>query len=185
MGCDIHIFAEVKRQGKWEKVTDECFTDIYYETKKSSCPFDWRSYAMYGFLADVRNYSNCKPISETKGLPLDSEYLNSPSKWQGSISYGTEEPVKIDTNYDDIREDWNYHSHSYLTLKELLQVDYEETFWDRRITRGFNGASISEEGEGTMKTYREHLGETFFKNIEELKQLGSPEDVRVIFWFDN
>ena len=48
-----------------------------------------------------------------------------------------------------------------------------------------DGAAIAEEGEGTVITYRENLGEMFFTHLEELKALGEPEDVRIVFWFDN
>jgi hypothetical protein len=83
---------------------------------------------------------------------------------------------------DDISDD-NYHSHSYLTLRELIEFDYDKTFWNRRIT--FTGASLAKEGEGTIISYRENLGEFFFTHLEELKQLGDLDDVRIVFWFDN
>ncbi len=187
MGCDIHSFAEVKRKNKWEKVNDEIFPD--YGDRKTSEPFSWRSYSMFAFLADVRNYDHCKPLSEPKGLPKDSEWLNEPCKHQGMRSYWTEEPVKIETNFDDIDNDMNYHSKSNFTLKELLDFDYDKTFWNRRISRTVgnytNGAALAEEGEGETVSYKENLGQGFFDVIETLKGLGKPEDVRIIFWFDN
>lgn len=188
MGCDIHSFAEVKRKNKWEKVTDEIFPD--YGDKKTDEPFSWRSYSMFAFLAGVRNYDHCTPLSEPKGLPKDSEFLNTPLESQEMRSYWTEEPVKIETNFDDINNDWNYHSKSHLTLKELTDFDYETKFWNRRVTKQtapncFNGASLAEEGEGETVSYRENLGQGFFDVIETLKELGKPEDVRIVFWFDN
>ena len=188
MGCDIHSFAEVKRKNKWEKVNDEIFPD--YGDKKTSEPFCFRSYSVFAFLAGVRNYDHCEPLSEPKGLPKDSEYLNSPSKHQGMRSYWTEEPVKIETNLDDIDNDWNYHSKSYLTLKELTNFDYEKTFWNRRVSKQvsvnvWNGAALAEEGEGEIISYRDNLGQSFFDVIKALKELGKPDNVRVVFWFDN
>jgi len=32
---------------------------------------------------------------------------------------------------------------------------------------------------------KKFLGEAFFAGIEELKVLGEPEGVRIVFWFDN
>ena len=62
-------------------------------------------------------------------------------------------------------------------------------FWNRRITKYvgnyINGAALAEEGEGKFLTYRENLGEWFFKHLNELKELGDPENVRIVFWFDN
>lgn len=63
-------------------------------------------------------------------------------------------------------------------------------FLDRRVSkqvspRGWNNAALAEEGEGQIVTYREHLGNGFFQDIEVLKTLGSADDVRIVFWFDN
>lgn len=170
MGCDIHSFAERRNRktGKWEKVgyhfTLSDWEKEYYKKDKGEHPFDWRSYSMFAFLAGVRNYDHCEPISEPKGLPND-------------IS-------------DDVKEEyerWIYdaHSASFLTVKELLDFDYDEVFWNRRVMKNNNGASLAEEGEGSHVTYRENLGESFFIHLNELKELGNPEDVRVVFWFDN
>ncbi len=187
MGCDIHSFAEKrnKKTGKWEVVTDhftlDSYDQEYYKKEKGDHPFDWRSYSVFAFLAGVRNYDHCEPLSKPKGLPYDSEYLNT--------------IVCNETIKQSIESDGDYHSLSYLTLKELIEFDYDKTFWNRRIYRttyrpdgtvsGVDGASVAEEGEGKMITYRENLGEFFFIHLEELKQLGEPEDVRVVFWFDN
>ena len=174
MGCDIHSFAEKinKQTNKWEKVGDAFTLDNYDKNRtgkdKGQHPFDWRSYSMFAFLANVRNYDHCVPISDPKGLPND-------------IS----DEVK-----EEYGEGWDYHSASFLTAKELLDFDYDKTFWNRRITKQispnhWNGASLAEEGEGKIISYRENLGESFFIHLEDLKQLGNPEDVRIVFWFDN
>jgi hypothetical protein len=192
MGCDIHSFAEKrnKKTGKWEVVANhfalDSFDQEYYNKEKGDSPFNWRSYSMFAFLAGVRNYDHCEPLSEPKGLPDDSEYLNEVEEdWMGYK----------ETKKQSIELNGNYHSLSYLTLKELNDFDYDKTFWSRRIYRetynpdgtvsGGNGAALAEEGEGKIITYRENLGEFFFIHLEELKQLGEPEDVRVVFWFDN
>lgn len=185
MGCDIHSFAEVKKEGKWERVQDKIFSN-----GTETAPFDWRGYGMFAFLADVRNYSCIEPITAYDGLPDDSEYLNSPSDYPGPRSYWTEEPTMVETIKDDIRSDMDYHSLRHIYLNQLIEFDYEKTFEDRRTIKqtrpnSFNGAHIAEEGEGEIKTYREFLGQGFFDEIESLKTLGEPEDVRVIFWFDN
>lgn len=172
MGCDIHSFAEKKVNNKWKRVEEKIFLE-------RTEPFGWRSYSMFAFLADVRNYDYCDPISEPKGFPDDSEFLNDPSEYDTSK-----------TNKEYLEEDYDYHSHSYLTLKELLDFDYDKTFWNRRITKqtgpnSWNGASLAEEGEGEIISYRENLGKSFFKDLETLKTLGDPEEVRIIFYFDN
>jgi hypothetical protein len=185
MSCDIESFAEKrnKETGKWERVGDVFtlseFDKNYLKKEKGDSPFYLQSYSVFGFLADVRNYDHCEPLSDPKGLPDDSEYLNT----ETTDMWGSKETNKSRILYDN-------HSASYLTLKELMDFDYNKTFWNRRISKqtsphGWNSSALAEEGEGKIISYRENLGEMFFIHLEELKQLGEPEDVRVIFWFDN
>lgn len=174
MGCDIHSFAEIKnKEGKWEKVSDHFSLDDwakeYYNKEKGDSPFDRRDYSVFAFLADVRNYDHCEPISKPTGIPADvsDEVRESYERWSSDA-----------------------HSASSLTLKQLLDFDYDKKFWNRRVTKqtgpnSWNGASLAEEGEGTTISYRENLGEMFFKDLEALKELGKPDDVRLVFWFDN
>jgi len=177
MGCDIHSFAERKINNKWEKVGEHFslgdWEKKYYKKEKGENPFDWRSYSMFAFLAGVRNYDHSEPLSEPKGLPdgISDEVKEEYEQWECDA-----------------------HSVSYLTLKELLDFDYDKVFWNRRISRTTynenggsftNGAAIAEEGEGTHVTYRENLGEFFFTHLKELQELGEPDDVRIVFWFDN
>lgn len=82
------------------------------------------------------------------------------------------------------------HSFSWLSLKELLDFNYDQTFEDRRVTvqtgpRSWNGAGEAEPGGGEQTTFREFLGEAFFSQLEILKTYGEPENVRVVFGFDN
>ncbi len=203
MGCDIQIFAEAKNKetGKWEKVEDQFSLDEYDKKRlgkdKGDSPFDNRNYSVFAFLADVRNYDCCEPLSQPKGLPDDSEYLNSPSPYEDGYNFFSGKPIpegEWQTIRKDIEED-DYHSRSHLYLKELLDFDYDKTFWNRRITRityredgsvaGSNGACLAEEGEGEIVSYRKNLGDWFFVHLEELKQIGEPENVRIVFWFDN
>lgn len=185
MGCDIHIFAEKKVNNKWVKVEDhfslDDFNRNYLKKEKGDSPFNWRSYAMFGFLGNVRNYSHSEFLSDNRGLPDDSEYLNE------EIDDGYTNKI---TRKNDLLTDGNYHSYSYLTLKELLDFDYNKIFWDRRIMKqvspnGWNGACLAEEGEGEHITYRNHLGDWFFTHLNELKKLGNPDEVRIVFWFNN
>jgi hypothetical protein len=175
MGCDIHSYAERrnKQTGKWEKVTDHFslsdFDKDWYKKEKGDHPFDWRHYSMFAFLAGVRNYDRCDPISEPRGIPDD-----------------TSESVREEYEVWD----GDSHSASFLSAKELLEFDYDKKFWDRRVTKqtgpnSWTGAGLAEEGEGRIVTYRENLGDDYFKHLEELEQLGDPEDVRIVFWFDN
>lgn len=168
MGCDIHSRAEVRVEGTWRQVGDVFDLDDWdrkhFGKEKGDEPFSLRDYGLFGFLANVRNYSESPVIAEPRGLPDD---------------------VDMD---EETREEWAdnwYHSASWLTLAELLAYDYDRAFWDRRIEKDGNGAARAEEGEGEHPTLRTFLGEWFFKRLDELAALGAPEAVRVVFWFDN
>lgn len=173
MGCDIHSFAEVRKNGKWEKVGEvfplDDWDKNYFKKDFGDRPINWRDYSLYGWLADVRNYSCVPAISQPRGIPDD-----------------------VSPEVAQENNDWadDGHSHSWLSLAELLTVDYEQVFWDRRVTRQeapnfWNGAALANEGEGKHITLREHLSEGYFRVLETLKTLGSPDDVRIVFWFDN
>lgn len=44
------------------------------------------------------------------------------------------------------------------------------------------GAATAEPGQGKMTTYREFLGEGFFRDLDELKKIGAE---RIVFGFDS
>lgn len=163
MGCDIHTHVEIRRDGRWiydhgEKYEDGEITDG---------PFGWRNYGVFGFLANVRNYSHSPVIAEPRGLPDDVSA--------------------------ELRAEWydtSGHSDSWLTVAELLTYDYDQMFWDRRVTKqmpggGWSGAALADEGEGEHKTLREFLGAGFFLDLDALAALGDPADTRLVFWFDS
>jgi hypothetical protein len=181
MGADIHLFTEVRKNGKWQKADiDEAF--------------GWRSYGLFGFFADVRNYSHVPQLADPKGLPNDSEYLNTPLDEPQRYIYGGYDNGTAYTKKGEIECDMNYHSLSWFTLKELMDFDYDQTFEDRRTIKTtvysngsklIDGRAEVEPGQGTKITFREFLGSHYFDQITDLQSLGQPEDIRIIFWFDN
>lgn len=173
MGCDIHSFAEVKKNGTWKVVGDvfplDDFGKEYLKKEKDCHPFDWRDYGMFGFLANVRNYS-CAPV-------LAEPKFNIPDDCSETVKQA-------------YRDDSDWHTATSLTLRQLVEFDYDQSFEDRQTTKQvrpnyFDGTALAEVGEGIQTTIREFLGEWFFKHLEVLKSLGEPDNVRIIFWFDN
>ncbi len=142
MGCDIHV-TPFKKEG-----------EQYYELSHDF--FNVRSYALFGFLADVRNYSAITPISKPRGLP-------------GWFKVGYE-------------EDWNYHSHSWLTLDELESYDYDQVVEDCRCTIGNDGSCTCPPGQGKKMPLREFLGKWYFKELANMRIAGIDG---IVFWFDN
>jgi hypothetical protein len=152
MGCDIHCYAEQKGAAG----IYECFGEY----------FEDRSYGIFGFLADVRNYSGIDPIiSQRRGIPEDVSQIVS----------------------DEYR-DWGGDAHgaSWLSLAELRSFDYEAVCEDRRCTREIHGVldggCTSNPGEGERTTYREFLGPYYFEELAKLEKVGA---TRIVFWFDN
>ena len=167
MGCDIYSVAEVldTSTGEWKDAGDVFPLDDWgrewHKKDLGSEPFPHRIYGLFGFLADVRNYACCTPLSEPRGFPDD---------W-------------MSTPKEEMHED--RHSKSWFLLSELLAFDYDQTFWNRRIFKDGSGVALAKEGEGTIQTYRDLLGVDYFKHLEILKTLGPPENVRVVFSFDS
>ena len=173
MGCDIHSYAEVRGASGWRKcgpIFDNPYKDYNIaglDSEFSEEPLNRRNYGLFGWLADVRNYSGIEPLCLPKGLPVDT-------------------PQK-----EDIENDWDYHSASYFTLAELLAVDYNAPIEDLRYMKqtgphSWNGGATAEPGQGKVMSLREFLPNEFFSSLKVLADLGmDPKDVRIIFYFDN
>ena len=175
MGCDIHGYMETKHD----------YSDKPWWNKELEIPDD-RDYDFFGILANVRNYANAKPISEPKGTPFDVS--------------------------DEVKEEiqrWNSdgHSHSYVTLKEFDDYDWESESLDGRIST--IRKSTGEELGKASYTYEQDLSKEELDKLDvELKHLNrkakdllspkwkayielmrtyssNPENVRIVFWFDN
>lgn len=171
MGCDIHFFVEKfstdkdyegpksvqeERNTKLLNILDqeeieprwitadswelkEVDDDVYYwSVIRNKRFYGGRNYYLFGILAGVR-YDRIEPISEPRGVPNDisEAYKEQLKQWEGDA-----------------------HSKSYLTLKELLDVDWS-------------------------KYDKEYISD-FLTTIERMKEVDpDPEKVRCLFFFDN
>jgi hypothetical protein len=150
MGCDIHAYVEVNNNGTWELDKEI---------------FDVRHYGLFGWLANVRNYSGIKPLSEPRGIPED-------------ISDAVKRQLEC----------WamDAHSCSYLTGEDLLNVNYDQIVWDRRVMRGNDGGCTTDNpSEGRRLTLRQFLNGEVMRDILSLNKYPDRSKVRVVFWFDN
>lgn len=112
MGADIHMIVQVKEDSKW---------------KSLSKGYDDRNYNAFAILANVRNgygFAGCVTstgfdfISEARGLPDDFNIEN-------------------EDHHSDVKSDYSDggfwmgdHSFSWVTLQELIDVD-----WDKRVVK--------------------------------------------------
>lgn len=182
MGCDIHIYAEVKRDGKWQRA-------------EVAVP-DERNYWTFSLMADVRNGYGfagsptgkaVTPIAQPRGLPEDCATSDS----DGDIDY--DEPGYV----------WlGDHSHSWLTLRELQSVDLDAPITQCGVISKEQKTALEAgklpDGWCAMKspmteddvhaTWQRPTREAAWllpKIIEALQPLGEPDEVRVVFGFDS
>lgn len=152
MGCDIHMFIEAKKFVNGEKKWINCdrFKINIYRGEEGEpdwhhCPiYDGRDYSLFTVLAGVRGDLD-RAIKEPKGLPSD-----------------VTEIVQQHSDYWDI----DGHTHSWLTLKELLA--YKEDYNINTLLKSLIPVYRSE-----MRAFRE----------EDLEKFA--EEFRIVFWFDS
>lgn len=248
MGCDIHLYAERRNAaGQWESA-DKWGPDKYDESDgRQVVDYDnrfyrGRNYDLFAILADVRNGrgfagvstgDGFQPIDAARGLPPDCDQrISADAQRWGSDG----------------------HSHSWLTVAELLAFDWTQFSKHRGVVDaaefvrwcgyrrerglgpesycgGVSGRSVQnisveemeqriaaikqpfidrnsygwiEEFEAAViKELADHSREHFYCSVEwnetyyrsaanfwsecipKLLRLGKPDDVRIVFWFDN
>lgn len=112
MGCDIHMRAEVRRDGAWTPV-GEVFDSLWRDEAKTAEPYGGRNYDLFAMLADVRNGhgfagiptgEGFAPIAAPRGIPQDAH----PETLEFARSYGVDG-----------------HSHSWHALADLRAYDWD------------------------------------------------------------
>lgn len=237
MGCDIHLYVEKRESGRWASADawhddpDQPGSKTVYKwgpglTREAGPIYSSRNYDLFAILADVRNgrgFAGCDtgdgfaPISPPRGVPEDAspEYIQEVEGWGG----------------DD-------HSHSYLTVAEIMAYDWTRTTakrgvvsprefarfhltgrpdsWSGDIVGGGVRLISNDEMLALIKNGRENFAwkdyhamddgapiasyytqiswqvkyyevasEFLSETLPQLWRLGTPEDVRIVFFFDN
>lgn len=131
MGCDIHLYVEKRVEGQWVSA-DRWVPNEYageegeegMEVAYESRFYSGRNYDLFAILADVRNgkgFAGIKtgegfvPIADPRGLPDD-----------------VSEQIKADSDRWGI----DGHSHSWLTLGELLAYDWTQGTTKQGVVNG-------------------------------------------------
>lgn len=139
MGCDIHLFVEANIKGRWRRLFppewywDEVdrsvnFPDWLAEWREKRRRYVWygdRNYDAFAILADVRNAvgfagvqtasHRLVPLSEPRGWPPDVGI---------EVMARRADVVDEDDESGDVTD--GDHSHSWCTLQELLEYDWEQ-----------------------------------------------------------
>jgi hypothetical protein len=142
MGCDIHMIVERNVGAEWIPLRTKTEYTNYVKPEDPYYYgyFNWesgRNYTLFEQLAQVRvHYGDLPTLGDPRGLPEDPSEITQLASDQWGI---------------------DGHSHSWFTLRELLEFKgWHEHCWDF---------------------------ERFVKN--KLTKLGPPDGVRIVFWFDN
>ena len=114
MGCDIHFYTERRNTvtGQWEFV-GEVIREGDWVTANSL--YDGRNYNLFAILANVRNGRGFAGVKTGEGFE--------------PISFPRGVPPDASAEYKSLSDqmDGDGHSHSYLTLRELLDYDWTQT----------------------------------------------------------
>lgn len=156
MGCDIHMFIEVKysfgNKDKWINI-DHHEKSPYFDKYDDIPEFDViefegaRNYLAFEQLCGVRPYTESPIISSPRGIPTD-------------VSMFVKEHV----------ESWNVdaHSHSFVTLEEIR-------------TYRANLKDLSLDGLKAIHEALEQRAIEYFLSPENI----NPQNIRIVFFFDN
>ncbi|OBZ16384.1 MULTISPECIES: hypothetical protein [Bacillales] len=156
MGTDIHVYIEQKTikndnplMTHWISV-DEWINHPCFEAMEVRKKY-WtdRNYLLFAILANVRNRYSIQPISLPKGLPDD---------------------VSPEVKNESDEENGDAHTRSWLSLKELLEYDWQQTM---------------EDDDEVICTFEDLVIPFVSDFIPRLSKIDEPENVRMVFWFDN
>jgi hypothetical protein len=156
MGTDINIIVEQEIDGEWQVV--DCPDDIW----------DDRNYSAFGWVNDVRNYAAVEPRFADRGpsKTLDKKDLEQLKYecWGG-----------VEAEYPS----------THFTVKELLEVNYNEVVENRRCMIDGNGGVTCAPGEGKKMRLYEFLGWGWMSDMLALAAMGDPAKTKVTVYYDS
>lgn len=215
MGCDIHTMLEVRLpDGTWECLTpfetEEDDGETYSYPVWDKQPYRGRNYQLFTILAGVRDYSSgVEPISEPRGVPEDASqvYKDHVNQWDSdghSHSYFTlQELFGVDwtrtfkqrgvvsaSDYSRYKK-WGYNPLSWCQWTSEKTVSNEEMdeIFERSVGVPDGVFTAIEWEEPFYEAAKDFLAKTVFgvmiKEWQERGALASPNDIRLVFFFDN
>jgi len=210
MGCDIHNTIEVNVNGKWSVVSEELGPKHWLSRVQKNDP-DWdkaswsieRNYMLFGFLAGVRN--DCFNPVGNNGLPNDisDETKDKSDSWLGDAhSHGyitltelikaRDSETALVFGYVDLGGYMEYKENGYpknwfqncpyswdeISLEEMDRLDNLYAFAD---------ADAKIVCKISFQYPVKEIDKSFFgRYIDKMIALNNdPNNVRMIYWFDN
>ncbi|MBE9210489.1 hypothetical protein IQ244_29105 [Nostoc sp. LEGE 06077] len=198
MSTDIRIFAECLQDGQWTPLsrTEDLSKESHQDLSTLEIIDIGRHYEFFTVLAGVRRErflkwsgADVRPISRPRGLPKDlspllKSYIQDDDGWGASwlmvqevINFDWEQSITfyglVEPQYANLFSDnqpfpyeqWPENAHCYsLNSNYLPKADIVQVSW--------------------VESYREFVGSEFLDYFfEKLLALGSPKEVRIIFYF--
>ncbi len=200
MGCDIHLYVERKVKGVWKHVADELGPESGWGSNS------WepgRNYTLFGILADVRG-RQFPCIAQPRGLPNDvSKFVsNANDRWEGDAHSQSYFLIKELLDVKNLTHPMTsyFHLKDYISYKETNEP---QDWFDNYLPRGYTEISVEEmdrrveqiafsESEKFVtkidwnmpyKSTCPHFWTTILDGLVALDP--NPENVRIVFWFDN
>lgn len=187
MGCDIHDYVEVRKNGKWEKV-GKIFPNPYHDEKKETKiyddyewnarliehPFHVRSYDTFAILANVRNgsgFAGCNTgngfisFPHHRGLPADvSEGVL--KKYSVTVRQKGDDPDESGTCDWRSAETWVIGGTSYWIERDKIVSDPD--------AHSASYLSLVELEAYDWQQTTKHRGIVDYKQYQEWKKKGKP-----------
>ena len=201
----VPYWTERKRMWKEGKV-DQWVEETEEEEIVDAKAFEievGRNYSLFSILADVRNYDDFTPISQPKGLPQDvTEHIKALSDSYGCDGH-SHSYISMQEFKDFTKEAKQETKTGIVSVKEFK--NYVETGEPQEWCGGISGTNVRMVSEDEMmEIYKSEVEdhnayckiswkkwnlkdiEYFIENTAEpMYKLADPENVRIVFWFDN
>lgn len=151
MGTDIHFYVEVFNNGDWIPA-DKWEEDEEYESPVKRVDYKnrfyhSRNYDLFAILADVRNGRGFAGVKTSEGFNIISPPRGLPEDVCKEIS--------------ELSEQWGLdgHSHSWLTVKELMAFDWTQTVKKCGLVNGGMYYSWNQYDRGNGEPPNEYCGD--------------------------
>lgn len=176
MGANIYVAIEQRQADGWVNIHAEPRIDWHPAVVTPLCTVSWQDYDLFGLLAGVRARAVGNAIAKDRGLPVDTteETLDAIAPYSGASlngGYGGwshPEPSTPQERALISSGDYETYGFSWVGLEELLAFDYDQVLTNES---------------GQPSTYREELGQMFFRNVDELKKQLPLGEIRLLFCF--
>ena len=144
MSIKVVSFIEVHNGVGWEhysSISFECH-NLGGDVRQ---PFRDKNYNLFGWIADVKNYSKVTPFTHTKTLPDNLSTIVSNNIKKNCL-------------------------HTFFFTRELLRVDYSQIVEDRRKLIYSKGDYTVDKGKGFKMKLSDYLGVDVMNTIDKMKE---------------